>query len=216
MKLHLILLSLVLTALPSSAEFRMWTNNEGKQAELELYAVKEFKGEKYGEFRMKNGKTTKLRTSQLSDEDAKALLAWKPSVFEDILDGNMVKLEGDKFVTYDGHKVPGKYYVFYYTAYWCPPCRAFTPSLVKWYNENKNDNFELVLISSDRDEASMLKYAKEKKMAWPQLKLGKSREFKVAHNHGVRGIPSLIVCDLQGKVLGNYRSKLNELTQMVR
>ena len=62
----------------------------------------------------------------------------------------------------------------------------------------------------------MLKYAKDKKMKWPQLELGKAREFKSTHNHGVSGIPSLIVCDLQGKVLGNYRSKLDELTKMVR
>ena len=216
MKSLVIALSLILSALPAMAEFRVWTNSEGQKAELELYAVKEFKGEKYGEFRMKSGQTTKLRASQLSADDAKALAEWKPSVFEEMFDGNLVKLQGDKLQPYNGHSVPRKYYVFYYTAYWCPPCRAFTPSLVKWYNQNKNDNFELVLISSDRDKASMEKYAKDKKMPWPQLSLDQSRNFKGTHNHGVRGIPSLIVCDLQGKVLGNYRSKLDELTQMVR
>lgn len=235
MKLNMIALFLVMTAASAMAEFRTWTNAEGQQAELELYAVKEYQGEKYGEFRMKNGRTTKLRSSQLSADDAKYLAEWKPnapedlsdknsanregdatSVFERHLEGNLVKLESGKLKRHKEHSVPSKYYVFYYTAYWCPPCRAFTPSLVDWYEKNKNDNFELVLISSDRDEASMEKYAKEKKMPWPQLSLDKTQRFKGAHNHGVRGIPSLIVCDLEGKMLGNYRSKLNELTEMVR
>jgi len=32
----------------------------------------------------------------------------------------------------------------------------------------------------------------------------------------VRGIPSLIVCDLDGKNHGDFRGRLNELTEMVK
>jgi len=216
MKLQLIAILTLIAALPCHAEFRAWTNAEGQTAELELYKVKEVEGEKVGVFRTRNGKTAHLKSSQLSESDRKVLATWKASVFEDIIDGNLLVLKDDKLVPFAEHECPKKYYVFYYTAYWCSPCRAFTPSLVKWYEQNKNDNFELVLISSDRDQASMEKYAKEKHMPWKLLSLAKAREFKTVHNHGVRGIPSVIVCDLKGKVLGNYRSQLDELTKLVK
>ena len=112
-------------------------------------------------------------------------------------------------------KRPEKYYVFYYTASWCGPCQQFTPSLVEFYNKHKNDNFEIVLITSDSDEGDMEDYAKEKKMPWPQLKLGKTEKFKKEFKHGVTGIPSVIVCDLEGKNLGNYRD-LAALEKLVK
>jgi hypothetical protein len=46
--------------------------------------------------------------------------------------------------------------------------------------------------------------------------LSEIKDFKEQFDHGVRGIPSVIVCDLNGKNLGNFRSRLDELSQMVR
>ena len=48
----------------------------------------------------------------------------------------------------------GKTVMVYFSAHWCPPCRGFTPVLIDFYNELKatNPNFELVFISSDRDQ----------------------------------------------------------------
>lgn len=94
------------------------------------------------------------------------------------------------------------------------PCQKFTPSLVEFYNKHKNDNFEIVLITSDRDEDSMENYAVQKKMPWPQLKLKKAADFKEEFNHGVTGIPSVIVCKLDGTKLGNFRD-LNALEKLV-
>jgi nucleoredoxin len=106
--------------------------------------------------------------------------------------------------------------VFYYTASWCGPCRAFTPELVKFYNEHKNENFELVLISSDRDEKSMEAYAEKNKMPWPHLKFDQLGAFKGKFNHGVRGIPSVIVCDLEGNIVTNNGRDLAALEQLVK
>ena len=85
-----------------------------------------------------------------------------------------------------------------------------------WYKENKNDNFELILISSDRNEDAMESYAANKMMPWPQLKLKETKKFKSSHDHTVRGIPSLIVCRIDGENLGNYRSRLHELAKLVQ
>jgi nucleoredoxin len=219
----IILLSLMFAG-AAFAGFEKWVNKDGKTADLELIKVVEKDGEKAGEFKMRNGKTITLKASDLSEEAAEKLEAWeppaavvegKPSVFDEVLDGNLVKLDGKSLKKYDMTERPKKYYVFYYTASWCPPCQQFTPSLVEFYNEHKNENFELVLITSDQEEGAMEKYATDKKMPWPQLKLKEAPKFKKEFKHGVTGIPSVIVCDLEGKNLGNFRN-LAELEKLVK
>jgi nucleoredoxin len=219
----IILLSLMFAG-AAFAGFEKWVNKDGKTADLELIKVVEKDGEKAGEFKMRNGKTITLKASDLSEEAAEKLEAWeppaavvegKPSVFDEVLDGNLVKLDGKSLKKYDMTERPKKYYVFYYTASWCPPCQHFTPSLVEFYNEHKNENFELVLITSDQEEGAMEKYATDKKMPWPQLKLKEAPKFKKEFKHGVTGIPSVIVCDLEGKNLGNFRN-LAELEKLVK
>ena len=218
-----ILLS-VLMAGVSFAGFEKWTNKDGKTAELELVKVVDKDGGKAGEFKMRNGRIVTLKASDMSPEAADKINRWespapvvegKPSVFDDALDGNLVKLDGKSLKKFEQTQRPEKYYVFYYTASWCGPCQQFTPSLVEFYEENKNDKFEIVLITSDSDEGDMEDYAKEKKMPWPQLKLNKTAKFKKEFKHGVTGIPSVIVCDLEGKNLGNYRN-LAELEKLVK
>ncbi len=222
-----ILISLLLAGV-SFAGFEKWTNKDGKSADLDLVKVVDQDGEKAGEFKMRNGKTITLKASDLSEADAARLAEWQPveeakaadaatpSVFDKTLDGNLVKLQGKSLKKTNLTERPKKYYVFYYTASWCGPCQQFTPSLVEFYNKNKNENFELVLITSDSDEDSMEDYAKEKEMPWPQLRLKKTQDFKKDFKHGVTGIPSVIVCDLEGKNLGNFRSNLAGLESLVK
>ncbi|NJR41374.1 MAG: redoxin family protein [Akkermansiaceae bacterium] len=124
---------------------------------------------------MRDGRAVMIKASTLSEADAKRLAEWKPagdavaatagpsSVFDKILDGDLLKLDGKSLKSYKDGKKPKKYYVFYYTASWCPPCQKFTPSLVDFYNKNKNDDFEVILITSDEGEKAMEEYAEEKR-----------------------------------------------------
>jgi len=229
MKYPFSLLVTLLLAASASAEFRTWTRSDGKSAELDLISVSETDGEKTGEFKMRNGQKVIIKSSVLSGADAKLLEEWKPaangvaaakpattSVFDDALDGNLVKLDGKSLKSFKDLKKPSKYYVFYYTASWCSPCQAFTPSLVDFYNKNKNDQFELVLITSDQDEDAMEDYAVSKNMPWPMLKLRKASAFKKKFPHGVTGIPSVIVCDLQGKIVTTGGRNLNTLGELLK
>lgn len=224
MKVSLIFVLAAILTSAAHAEFTTWTNSAGQTAELQLTDVKEMNGELVGTFRTRDWGIVRIRQSELSAEDGKRLqskaspMRGDPSVFDDFLWGNLVKLEGGDFEQASFSDKPEKYYVFYYTASWCGPCRRFTPSLVEWYNDNKNGNFEVFLVTSDRGETAMKDYAKKNDMPWPMLGFDKTRAFKEAFrdDHGVRGIPSLIVCDADGKVLGNYRSQLSELSRMVK
>jgi nucleoredoxin len=58
----------------------------------------------------------------------------------------------------------------YFSAHWCPPCRGFTPVLADCYkklaekNAGKKFRFEVVFVSSDRDQESFDGYYSE--MPW--------------------------------------------------
>ena len=93
-----------------------------------------------------------------------------------------------------------KYVIFYFSAAWCGPCQKFTPQLVDFYNKNKDKNFELVFVSSDRDEKSMLKYMKSKKMSFPAVKFSKLGKANLSQFAG-RGIPFLAMVDGEGKAV---------------
>lgn len=228
MKLPLTLLFSSFCAATAFAGFENWTSKDGRKAELELVEVLEEDGEKVGKFRMRNGRTVSLKASDLTEADATRLTEFKPgaaageeavegepSVFDKVLDGNLVKLDGKSFKSHKPTAGPEKYYIFYYTASWCPPCQAYTPTLVKFYTENKNDNFEIVLITADQDEGAMKDYATAKKMEWPHLKLSRVEKFQKEFDHGVSGIPSVITCDLEGNIVSRSQS-IPELIKLVK
>jgi thiol-disulfide isomerase/thioredoxin len=217
-----LLLSALLTSFCFGA-FENWTSKDGRTAQFDLIKISGEGDSLAGEFRMKNGKsvTIKAGATKLKEAAAKAIADAKPqttpSVFDAVLEGNLVRLVDGKLAKCEDATKPTKYYIFYYTASWCGPCQAFTPSLVKFYEDEKegNDQFELVLISSDDDEKSMGKYATDKKMPWPQLELKSVPKFSGKFNHGVKGIPSVVVCDLEGKIVAKTRD-LTEIKKLIK
>ena len=212
MKTSLSIAIAISLVLPLSAAFEDWTNKEGKTAQLELVEVIGEADSKEGVFKMRNGRMVNIKQADLAEADAKRLADWKPaavpasgaaSVFDEALDGNLVILDGKRLKKHELASKPTKYYLFYYTASWCPPCQAFTPSLVKFYQANKpnNDEFEIILVTSDSEEKDMEKYAISKDMTWPHLKLSKADKFQKKFNHPGGGIPNLVLTDLEGKLI---------------
>lgn len=91
---------------------------------------------------------------------------------------------------------------FYFSAHWCPPCRGFTPVLAELYAiwQSQNLSFEVIFVSSDKDEKEFLDYYGE--MPW--LAVPKSDTDIIAalkKKFSVSGIPKLVVVDKAGNVV---------------
>jgi len=124
---------------------------------------------------------------------------WKPPTIAEAL--------GTEFVRKDGSKVTvaslkGKYIAIYFSAHWCPPCRGFTPDLVKTYNKLIADGkpFEIVFASSDRSKEDFDEYFSE--MPWLALPFDDREKKETLSNlFEVSGIPTLIMLDPELNVL---------------
>ena len=90
--------------------------------------------------------------------------------------------------------------MLYFSAHWCPPCKAFTPELVKTYNnlQKAGNDVELIFVSSDRDEKQFDEYYDE--MPWMALPYAdRDLKGKLSKIFDVSGIPSLVVLDKADK-----------------
>lgn len=136
--------------------------------------------------------TTDGRSAISGDPDGKNF-PWVPPTIKEALGNEFVGGDG-KTVTLDA--LAGKYIGIYFSAHWCPPCRGFTPELIKTYKKLKeeNKNFEIIFASSDRDEAAFNEYFGE--MPWLSLPYAdRARKESLSKVFGVDGIPTFVVLD---------------------
>jgi len=97
-------------------------------------------------------------------------------------------------------KTNGKPIGLYFSAHWCPPCRAFTPKLTEMYNKGLKDKMEIIFVSSDRDEDSFKDYFKD--MPWLCLPYEKRKEKEqLSKALNVQGIPTLAVLNPDGSII---------------
>jgi nucleoredoxin len=132
-----------------------------------------------------------LVAPSLRAEEATGLGSVLPAVLHDA--------EGKEI---DAASLKGKTVALYFSAHWCPPCRAFTPSLVKFRDENADKDFEIVFVSLDNSEDEKKTYITEMKMKWLTIPGAGSKESQgLAQKFQVRGIPALIVLRPDGSVV---------------
>ena len=115
----------------------------------------------------------------------------------DLFDGPLLDAKGTEV---SKEALAGKTIGIYFSASWCPPCRTFTPKLVKFRDANKKD-FEVVFVSSDRSPKAQLDYMKETGMKWYTMPHRSSAANALAKKYGIRGIPALIIVSPDGKTI---------------
>ncbi|XP_046735687.1 nucleoredoxin-like [Diprion similis] len=90
----------------------------------------------------------------------------------------------------------------YFSAHWCPPCKAFTPQLVDTYQRirERGHNFEVIFVSSDRSEESYNTYTET--MPWLRIPFSQEeRRRKLAHALDVQAIPTLVILDQRDNII---------------
>ncbi len=130
---------------------------------------------------------------------------------------------------FDDAKLAGvKFFAFYYSASWCPPCRAFTPDLVSFYKDFKpaHPNFELIFVNDDQSDGDMIAYMKGDAMPWPAVWYAEINNPDLgAKRYCGSGIPDLVLVDADGRVLsdsfrnGQYvgpQRVVDDIREMVR
>lgn len=200
---------------------RTWTDIEGRKMEAEFVSTMTAKGKTIVVFRKTDGMRYQFELSRLSEEDqafiksggasresTAAREARTPPAAESkigrVVKGKLVKPKGNRF---NRHTLdPTRqidYYAFYFSAHWCPPCRKFTPKLVDFYESNSGgrSNFEIIFVSSDRDEDAMHSYMEVAKMPWPAIDF--DRRSRDIDKYSGSGIPCLVVVDGDGKVISD-------------
>jgi len=89
-------------------------------------------------------------------------------VVQKLIPGNLID---QNFNQVNSENLEGKIIGLYFSAGWCPPCRTFSPTLKEFREQNKED-FEVVMISADRNLDEQLQYMQSAKMPWPALPAG--------------------------------------------
>ena len=119
---------------------------------------------------------------------------WKPPTLWEAM--------GDEFMSSDGESVEldalrgeGKVIGLYFSAHWCPPCKAFTPKLVETYEKVKaaGKELEVVFVSSDKDMGQFQEYFAT--MPWLAIPPGDKRKAALSARFEVEGIPALVFID---------------------
>jgi nucleoredoxin len=100
---------------------------------------------------------TKDGREAISQDPTGEEMPWKAASFGDIFAD--AKLIGPGGTEKKGSALNGSVFGLYFSAHWCPPCRGFTPKLAEWYNTSlKAKGFEVVFVSSDKDEGAFKEY----------------------------------------------------------
>ncbi|KAM0961907.1 hypothetical protein ACFX2I_021103 [Malus domestica] len=165
-----------------------------------------------------DGKTLGENVADAIDEHGSLAYPFTPEKFAELVEIEKAKekaqtlesilISGDRnfVIGKDGTQIPvtdlvGKNILLYFSAHWCPPCRAFLPKLVEAYHEikAKDDALEVIFISSDRDQDSFDEFFAT--MPWLALPFGDSRKAFLSRKFKVQGIPMLIAIGPTGQTV---------------
>ncbi len=97
-------------------------------------------------------------------------------------------------------------------ATWCPPCREEIPGLIKLQEQHASDGFTVLGVDVGESAKKASSFAKKMNINYPILL---DDQMNVAQIYNVYGIPTSLLVNSQGHVLGVYHEFSEELVLAV-
>ncbi|MCI0357628.1 MAG: TlpA family protein disulfide reductase, partial [Planctomycetaceae bacterium] len=85
-------------------------------------------------------------------------------------------------------------------ATWCGPCRREMPHVKELYERLNGKGFDVVGVSLDEDQEALAAYLEENGIPWETLAGDGTQD--LAEKYSVRGIPTMMLIDKEGKIAG--------------
>jgi peroxiredoxin len=106
----------------------------------------------------------------------------------------------------------GKVVLIDFWASWCGPCRKENPKVVKLYEKYKDQGFEILGVSLDKDKKRWTQAIDKDGLEWKHVSDLKGWKNQVAQTYSVRSIPHTVLLDAEGNIIArNLRSKALEI-----
>ncbi|KAL8605070.1 hypothetical protein ACOMHN_018871 [Nucella lapillus] len=182
-----------------------------------------------------DGETGKTITvdgfNQLMEDESGCSFPWRRKPFQELVRGKLIRGDSPQEVVEAEEVLKGNIVGLYFAANWCPPCKFFTPELIKTYERLKEAGrkFEIIFVTSDRSADSFQQHVGC--MPWLTIPFDDPRLQQLTNQFGIDGIPSLVMLDEKGGLITMngrqaiahdsagvdfpwHPKPLNELTQM--
>ncbi|XP_065873638.1 probable nucleoredoxin 1 [Euphorbia lathyris] len=165
-----------------------------------------------------DGKTLQQNVAELIEDHGINAYPFSPEKLVELAEIDKARLEAltlesllvhgdqDFVIQKSGSKVQvselvGRNIVLYMSAKWCKPCRDFLPKMSEIYHQikAKDNDFEVIFISSDKDQTSFDEFYSE--MPWLALPFGDDRKSILQSKFKIKSIPAAIAISSNGHVL---------------
>lgn len=114
-----------------------------------------------------------------------------------------VAIENTPFITEHKPNPHARYYMYFFTASWCSPCRAVTPKIIAEYPAMmRNRHMELILVSFDDTPEQALAYLRKYHAPFAVIMYTSLQELALPGCPAdVNAIPHIVVVDNHGRLI---------------
>lgn len=93
----------------------------------------------------------------------------------------------------------GKVVLLDFWASWCPPCREEMPKLVRFYEEHKKSDFQLIAVNIDNKSSNMQHFL-DKLFPMPEFPIIADNTQKIPALFNIEAMPTTIFIDKKGNI----------------